>query len=123
MNQTATTLTPIMDEQAARTALTQQIAAQLGETADEPRYIIRLSLLLLGRVRVVHLVDKALVIESAGGMLTSDGKRRRTVGGVFFHLLRQACTPEQRAQLFAPTEGERPAKRKYSKRAVKQAGK
>ncbi|SRR6266536_4677060 len=120
MNSTVTT--PIIDEQAARTALTQQIATTLHETRDEPRYIIRLSLLLLGRVRVQALVDKALAIESSGGILTSDGKRRRTVGGVFFFLLRKDCSKEQREQLFPPDDERTAAtKRNYTKRAAKKA--
>lgn len=58
-----TTTVPVVDDQALRTQLTQQIADQFHETADEPRYIIRLSLLLLGTVRVQHLVSQALAIE------------------------------------------------------------
>jgi PHAX RNA-binding domain len=118
MIDTSIPVTPIIDEQAARTALARSIADQLHETESEPRYSIRLSLKLLGTVRVQALVDKALAIESAGGMLTTDGKRRRTPGGTFFHLLRQACTPEQRTALFPPDD-ERPAKRPYTKRAAK----
>jgi hypothetical protein len=35
-------------------------------------------------------------------MLTRDGTRRRTPGGVFFQLVRDACTPRERARLFPP---------------------
>ncbi len=106
------------EEQAQRSHLALQIADQLGETEPEPRYTIRLSLLLLGRVRVQALVDKTLAIEADGGMITSDGTRRRTSGGVFFHLLRKACNKEQREQLFADDAG-KSVKRKYAKRAEK----
>ena len=116
MIDTSIPVTPIIDEQAARTALARSIADQLHETESEPRYSIRLSLKLLGTVRVQALVDKALAIESAGGMLTTDGKRRRTPGGTFFKLLKRACTKEQHELLFPPDE-----KRPYVKRAVKKA--
>jgi len=109
-----------MDEQAERSALARSIAAQLGETQSAPVYQIRLALKLLGHERILALVEEALSIEQNGGMRTSDGKRRRTPGGVFFHLLRTAATADQRAQLFA-TDDERPAKRKYTKRAAKKA--
>ncbi|SRR6266496_1016267 len=113
------TITP-EEEQAQRSHLARVIADQLGETEPEPRYTVRLALLLLGRVRVQALVDKTLSIEESGGQLTLDGQRRRTPGGVFFHLMRKACTSEQREQLFAVADDAgKPAKRKYSKRAEK----
>ena len=105
------------EEQAQRSHLARVIADQLDETQDEPCYTIRLALLLLGPVRVQALVEKALSIEESGGMLTSDGTRRRTVGGVFFHLLKKACTPGQREQLFAVDDNAgKPARKKYAKR-------
>ncbi len=105
------------EEQAQRSHLARVIADQLGETEPEPCYTIRLALLLLGRVRVQALVDKALGVEATGGMATLDGQRRRTPGGVFFHLMRKACNKEQREQLFA-VDGDtgKPTRKKYTKR-------
>ena len=39
---------------------------------------------------------KTLRIEAKGGALTADGSRRRTPGGLYFHLAKQHMTPEQR---------------------------
>jgi hypothetical protein len=42
-----------------------------------------------GAERAQQLADEAFQIEAAGGMLAPDGKRR-TVGGIFFHLAKEA---------------------------------
>jgi hypothetical protein len=55
---------------------------------------------LLGAERCQTLLTQTLAIEEAGGILTKDGTRRRTPGGVFFQLVRDACTPRERARLF-----------------------
>jgi cold shock CspA family protein len=47
-------------------------------------------------------IAEALQVEEAGGMLLADGSRRRTLGGVFFAIVRQRLTPDQRAIVFPP---------------------
>ncbi len=78
------------------------IAAQLGETEQLPRRQIARALTTLGEERVRALVARALAIEAQGGLMLSDGSRRRTLGGVFFQLLRKDVTPAERRAIFPP---------------------
>lgn len=64
-------------------------AAQLGETERQPVALIGRIVRRLGHVQAGALLDRALAIEAGGGMLTNDGARRRTPGGVFFVLVKQ----------------------------------
>lgn len=43
---------------------------------------------ILGPDHALNLCAKVFDIEDVGGLMTKDGQRRRTLGGVFFHLLR-----------------------------------
>jgi hypothetical protein len=47
-----------------------------------------------------RLLDQALSVESAGGLSTKDGSRRRTLGGVFFRLARDHLHASDRAAFF-----------------------
>ena len=51
---------------------------------------------VLGLATTEAIVAEALHIEADGGLLTVDGTRRRTLGGVFFFLVRTRVSPEQR---------------------------
>jgi hypothetical protein len=75
---TMTALAPVADE----------IAARLGETEEEPIRQIRRAVRLLGEHRVRTIVARALDVEAAGGMMRADGSQKRSVGGVFFTLMR-----------------------------------
>jgi hypothetical protein len=66
-----------------------QIAALLKETAPDPRRQIRRIVAKLGPARAQALAQEALRIEAAGGQVIPDGSRRRTVGGIFFQLVKQ----------------------------------
>ena len=96
-----TPATPAMDK-AARRALAGEIAARLGETAPEPAGLIARALRLLGEERVQAIVARALEVEAAGGMMLPDGSRRRTVGGVFFYLLRTTIGQKEWYRIFRP---------------------
>lgn len=63
------------------------ISTVLGETNDRARDQIRYALREFGVEAVEQLVTETLRIEARGGMQTLKG-RRRTRGGIFFHLLR-----------------------------------
>lgn len=67
--------------------ISHHIAAQLAETGAAQRRQIAHIVKHLGPDRALELLAKVQQIESAGGMLTSDKMRRRTPGGVFFHLV------------------------------------
>jgi len=96
-----TPATPAMDK-AARRALAGEIAAQLGETEPEPAGLIARALRLLGEEQVQATVARALEVEAAGGMMVPDGSRRRTVGGVFFYLLRTTVGQKEWYRIFRP---------------------
>ncbi len=65
-----------------------EIAAQLGETEEEPIPQIRRAVRLLGAHRVRTVVARARDVEAAGGMMRADGSQKRALGGVFFILMR-----------------------------------
>jgi hypothetical protein len=80
------------------TQLAQQLADQLGETEKTPLAQIRRMLQTIGPERTQAFVEQALAIEASGGMLLPDGSRKRTLGGVFFRLVRdQVSEAERRA--------------------------
>jgi len=76
------------------------IAAQLGETDEIPSAQIRRALKVLGAEQVQAFLQEALTIEAGEGMLVRDGSRRRTVGGVFFYLLRTKVPKSARKRIF-----------------------
>src|SRR5918998_3519024 len=85
--------------------LVAAIAAQLGETASVPVRQIGRALATLGEERVRAVVAEALAVEARGGLLLPDGSRRRTVGGVFFHLVRRGVTRDERRAIFPHIAG------------------
>ena len=81
------------------------IAAQLGETEAVPLRQIARAVATLGEERVRAFVAEAHAIEERGGMMLPDGSRRRTVGGVFFHLVRHGVTRDERRAIFPHVAG------------------
>jgi hypothetical protein len=64
------------------------IAQKLGEVEREPLKKLKAVVKILGPDNALALCEKTLEVEQQGGMLTRDGTRRRTLGGVFFYLVR-----------------------------------
>ncbi|MDP9375754.1 MAG: phosphorylated adapter RNA export RNA-binding domain-containing protein [Chloroflexota bacterium] len=87
---------------AAPRALVRELAGQLGETAAGPRHQIARVIDALGEERARALLAEALAVEGRGGLLLPDGSRRRTPGGVFFHLVRTQASPEEVRRIFPP---------------------
>jgi hypothetical protein len=77
-----------------------RIAATLGETDPVPITQIRRVVEVLGIVRTWEVVTKALEIEEAGGMMLPGGGRKRTLGGVFFYLVKQELSEADRLAIF-----------------------
>src|SRR5215468_2944632 len=73
----------------------------LAATLQEPkRPLLATVLRVLGQERCAAILTDTLTCEANGGMLTKDGTRRRTPGGVFFQLVRERATPQERRRLF-----------------------
>jgi PHAX RNA-binding domain len=93
--------------------LTAQIADQLGESAAAPRAQLRRILQTLGPERTQAVVAQAFEIEASGGLLLPDGSRRRTLGGVFFRLVRDQVSEEERLAIWPyPPRQQRKPQRK-----------
>ncbi|MDP9372713.1 MAG: phosphorylated adapter RNA export RNA-binding domain-containing protein [Chloroflexota bacterium] len=86
----------------AGAALVRELADRLGETAAGPRHQLGRVVAVLGEARARALLAEALAIEGRGGLLLPDGSRRRTPGGVFFHLARTRARPEEVDRIFPP---------------------
>ena len=82
----------------------------LAEVLQEPnRPLLTQVLRTLGQDRCAAILTATLTCEANGGMLTKDGTRRRTPGGVFFQLVRERATARERGRLFprpAPQPGQ-----------------
>jgi hypothetical protein len=77
------------------TSTAATIAAQLGETAPGARATIWRTVRTIGPERAQAFVTQAQEVEANGGMLIPDGSRRRTLGGVFFYLVRTQISDEE----------------------------
>jgi len=86
---------------------TQEIAAQLGETDHGPLGQVGRVVGRLGVDRARAFLTRTQEIEAAGGLMLPDGSRRRTPGGVFFHLVRadDTLSREDRVSIFPPQFG------------------
>jgi hypothetical protein len=82
--------------------LVADIAAQLGESEEEPLGTIRRVVVRLGSESALALLQEAQAIEAQGGLWLSDGSRRRTPGGVFFFLVRERTEKPDRLAIFYP---------------------
>ena len=88
--------------------------AALADALQEPnRPLLTQVLRVLGQDRCAAILADTLTCEATGGMLTKDGRRRRTPGGVFFQLVKERATPQERRRLFprpAPQHSQRQPK-------------
>jgi len=90
------------DARQSTRAIAAEIATQLGETEPEPLQHLYRAVRHLGEGRARELVTQALTVEENGGMVVPDGSRRRTVGGVFFHLVRAEVGQKEFYRIFRP---------------------
>jgi hypothetical protein len=74
----------------------EDIAAVLEETAKVPMRQLEMLVRLCGTSFAQALLNEAHDVEAAGGMMTKDGTRRRTLGGVFFELAKSRLSPPVR---------------------------
>lgn len=103
---------PAQSEEKQVGQLTAIIADGLGEKPHTGAYgEIYMAVKVLGGRAVVQLAQEALAIQNAGGMKTKDGKGRRTLGGVFFRLLKNRLTPAQKRRIYPQSANMRQVRR------------
>ena len=93
-------------------ALTVEKVAAVLQEPNIP--LLRQVLRTLGQDRWGAILTDTLTCEAQGGMLTKDGTRRRTPGGVFFQFVRERATVRERRRLFprpTPRPGAEPPQR------------
>lgn len=91
---------PITPEQQATRQAAMRIANALGEEEPGPRAQVGRVVRVLGIERARALYEQTLEVEAAGGMMLPDDSRRRTPGGVFFKLVRDTASKEERWKIF-----------------------
>ena len=73
------------------------VAAEIAAALGEPNVaLIQRIVARIGPDAALAFLAEALATEAAGGLLTSEGTRRRTPGGVFFYLVRGRIAPRDR---------------------------
>jgi hypothetical protein len=78
------------------------IADQLDEKEPGPRTQLVNIVRALGRTQARTLLQETLDIEAKGGMMLPDGSRRRTPGGIYFHLAYTKGIPKKGKTLRRP---------------------
>jgi hypothetical protein len=81
-------------------ALAIEAARTLGEENEGPIHQIELILQHVGKDFLDSLIAETQSIEANGGMMTDDGKRRRTIGGIFFYLAKGKLEGKVRQLIF-----------------------
>lgn len=98
--------------------MTQDIAVKLKEPR---RDLIENVVKTLGEAMAIRFLNESLTIESAGGLMTTNGSRRRSPGGVFFHLVQTSknVTKEQVKSIFGLEQAINAKGRKWKKKQNK----
>jgi len=86
-------------------ALAGQIADVLGERARTARQQIARIVRVVGAERAGVFYAEAQAVEAGSGLPINNGRRRRTPGGVFFHLVRTGVTDTERVAIFGRSGG------------------
>ncbi|MBI5497324.1 MAG: hypothetical protein HY904_20080 [Deltaproteobacteria bacterium] len=95
------------------------LAERLAETDEQAKEQLRNALVICAPEVIQSVLAETDEVERGGGLLTADGQRRRTVCGVFFHLLRKRLTREEWKRLApaAPPAAPQPTKLMWPARA------
>ncbi len=76
------------------------IVETLNETDRKPIQQIETIVNLIGEEEALEYLQKAQALHAEGSMMTEKGDRQRTLGGVFFYLVRGGMTWSQRRHVF-----------------------
>lgn len=86
----------------------EKLIVQVATVLNEPDHkLLARMLTTLGEARFIGMVQQTLDTEQEGGMLTKNGKRRRTAGGVLCQLIKRTANDEEQRQIFARRKGVR----------------
>lgn len=100
-------------------AAADTISMKLGEVDRIPRAQVRRIVELCGEDFANQLLADATKLHEEGSMMTQDGSRPRTLGGVFFRLARDRMSPEDREKTF-PSWAEVKRRRKERKQQIRE---
>ncbi|MCD4685139.1 MAG: hypothetical protein K8S97_04295 [Anaerolineae bacterium] len=78
----------------------EDIIATLEEEEKVPLRQIEAIVRFCGGQFAQALLDETLMIEEGDGLMTADGTRRRSTGGVFFYLARYRMSPDLRKLVY-----------------------
>lgn len=81
-------------------SLAKELGDALGEKSGKPLQQIAMLIEKCGLAFVKGIMAETEATEKAGGLRTQDGKRRRTMGGVFFFLAKGQMDPQYRTDIF-----------------------
>ncbi len=93
-------------------ATAAEIARQLSETNAFALGQIKRIVQRLGTDQALAFLKEALEVETGGGLTTSDKKRRRTLGGVYFYLVKHRISAEDRRAIWPLVTGTAQKKKK-----------
>ena len=82
--------------------IASMIIQTLGETEHAAQQQIQRIVWALGQAAAQEILEQTLQIEQNGGMMLHDSSRRRTVGGIFFHLAYTTGQPLEGRRLKRP---------------------
>lgn len=100
--------------------MVEEMAAQLEETEKVPLRQLELFVRLTSVSLAQALLKETLEIEAAGGLMTNDGQRRRSKGGVFFYMARPRVSSPIRHLVFT-RKGKLPAPKEVPAQDVNSA--
>ena len=93
-------------------ALIGEDAKRIAAALDEPMvWLIQNVVDELGVARADALLQETVEVEKQGGLKTGDDERRRTPGGVYFKLVKEQVSPEQRKVIFSAKRFKPPVKK------------
>ncbi len=78
------------------------LAEQLGETESLPKRKLYRVVQTVGTERALALLTQTQEVESQGGMMLPDNSRKRTPGGIYFKLVKDQVSEEERKKIFPP---------------------
>ena len=97
------------------------LASVLKEDSKPAQSTIRRVIITCGLDFTKDITRQAREVILGDGMLTNDGARKRTFGGVFFKLCKESMTVEQRGKVFYPGRWQKLQAKRAAAKAAEEA--